>query len=161
MSAGFAALLSLASAVMVAFLSHLFSEKRTRRNDLAQVRLRAYSDYFHATFRLMATRRLGETNICVEELAALNDAKARICLSADIPVVKALTEFWLAGGTLEREEEGLAFKGLCERMRESLGNEQMGASVLNFSQTLFQLEPSSYSYRAEKSNAASAGQPEA
>lgn len=161
MSAGFATFLSIASAVIVAILSHLFSEMRNRRNDLAQVRLSAYSDYFHATFRLMATRRLGETNITVEELAALNDAKARICLSADIPVVKALTEFWMAGGTLEREQEVLSFKRLCERMRESLGNEQIGATVLDLSDTLFQLEPSSYSYRADKSNVNSAGQPEA
>lgn len=161
MSAGGAALFSLLGVVVGVVLGHIFTEKRSRRDELAKLRLTAYSDYVRATSNLAAARRLGKTDIEFVQLSALNDAKTRICLSANIPVVKALTEFWMAGGTLEREEEVLAFKRLCERMRESLGNEQIGASVLNFSDTLFQLEPSSYSYRAEKLNPNSAGQPEA
>lgn len=161
MSAWLVVLFSLLGVVVGAVLNHVFAEKRSRFDDLAQLRLTAYSDYLHATSHLAAARRLGKTEIEFAQLSALNDAKTRICLSGTIPVVKALTEFWLAGGTLEREVEILAFKRLCECMRGSLGNKQIGASVLNFSDTLFQLEPSSYSYRAEKSNSASAGQPEA
>lgn len=159
MSAEFAALISFIGVVVGAALVHIFTEKRSRRDDLAQLRLRAYSDFIHATSRLMAARRLGETEIELEQLTALNDAKARICVCAEIPVVEALSEFWLTGGTAEREEEVLAFKRLCERMRESFGNKNIGAGLLTLSDTLFRLEPSSYSYRAEKTRTAHVGQP--
>lgn len=51
-------------------------------------------------------------------------------------------EFWQCGATLETETEVLAFTRLCMRIRESLGLRH-----IEISDTLFRLEPSSYSYR--------------
>jgi len=149
MSAAFATLLSLASAVLVALIGHRLAERRARGDDLANMRLKAYGDFLQAVSRLVAARRLGKKNDELEELAALNDAKSRICVCAEAAVVEALAEFWLAGGTLERESEILAFKRLCLRMRESLGNRRNDITMLRLSETLFHLEPSPFSFRAD------------
>lgn len=148
MSATFAALLSLASAVFVAAVGHFLAEKRSRRNELAGLRLKAYSDFLQAVSRLVAMRRLGKTGNELQDLAVLNDAKARICVCAEGPVVVALTKFWLSGGTLESESEILAFKRLCTTMRVSVGNRRKEIAMLRLSDTLFRLEPSSFSFRA-------------
>ena len=147
MSAAFATVLSLFSAMIVAVIGHLLNERRNRRDDLAKFRLRAYTDFIHAASRLITARRLGEVENQREQLAALNDAKARICICADSPVVEALSQFWLSGGTLEKESEVLAFTRLCTKMRESLGNRRHDMTKFSLSDTLFHLEPSSFSFR--------------
>jgi len=143
-------ILSLLSAVVVAVISHILAERRNLRNDLAEFRLKTYSDFINAVSRLAAARRLGETQNELEQLAILNDAKARICICAEAPVVEALSIFWLAGGTLEKEDEVLSFTRLCILMRKSLGNRCHDIAGLSLSDTLFRLEPSSNSYRAGK-----------
>lgn len=115
------------------------------------MRLKAYGDFLQAASRLVAARRLGKKNDEFEELAALNDAKVRICVCADAAVVEAVADFWLAGGTLEREQEILAFKQLCVAMRVSLGNRRNDIAMLRLSDTLFRLEPSAFSFRADRS----------
>ena len=151
MSAAFATLLSLVSAVVVAFVAHRLADRRARGNELASMRLKAYGDFLQAASRLIAARRLGKKNDELEELAALNDAKARICVCAEAAVVEALADFWLAGGTLEREEEILAFKRLCVEMRESLGNRRHDVAMLRLSETLIQREPSAFPFRVDRS----------
>lgn len=146
--------ISLMSAVTVAILSHIFAMSRNRGDELAQMRLKAYTDFINSGSRLVSARRIGVTDDELEELAALNDAKARICICGDSEVVKHLIKFWNAGGTLEREREILAFSRLCLKMRESLGNKAKELSSTDISNTLFRLEPSSYSYRAAKEKAA-------
>lgn len=147
MTASLAAALSFMSALIVALTSHWLSERRKRRDELAEFRLRAYSDFINAASRLVSARRLGQIRDEQLDLAALNDAKTRICICAEIPVVEALAEFWRNGGTLEREREILAFTNLCMRIRESLGNKPHGPVDLGISDLLFRLEPSRYSYR--------------
>ncbi len=121
------------------------------------MRLKAYGDFLQAVSRLVAARRLGKKNDELEELAVLNEAKARICLCAESVVVEALADFWLAGGTLEREQEVLAFKRLCVEMRESLGNRRHDIEMLRLSDTLFRLEPSAFSFRADRSATSPSG----
>jgi len=151
MSAAFATLLSLVSAMVVALVTHRLADRRARVDELASMRLKAYGDFLQAASRLVAARRLGKKNDELDELAALNDAKARICVCAEAAVVEALADFWLAGGTLEREQEVLAFKRLCVEMRESLGNRRHDTAMLRLSDTLFRLEPSAFSFRTDKS----------
>jgi hypothetical protein len=158
MSATLAAALSLLSAVVVALIGHLLTNRRDRRNELSELRLRAYSDFINAASRLVSARRIGKTEDELGELAVLNAAKAQICICAEASVVEALTKFCCAGGTLEKESEILAFTRLCERMRESVGNRKRDIAVLNVSDMLFRLEPSSYSFRAEGLLAAKSGQ---
>jgi len=144
MSATLAAALSLVSAIVVAVLSHVFSTRRKRGEELAEFRLSAYTDFINSVSRLVSARRMGRVSDELEELAALNDAKTRICICGDQAVVEALGEFWLNGGTLEKESEILAFTRLCMRIREALGNKEKEVYTVNVSQVLFQLQPATY-----------------
>ena len=150
-----ASLLSITSALIVAILSHVFSTKRKRRDELAELRLKAYVDFINSASRLVAARRMGRTADELDELAALNDAKTRICICAEIPVVEALAEFWEHGGTLERESEILAFTRFCMRVRESLGYTRYDIHDLNISNTLFKLQPATYSFKQSNSSPSS------
>ena len=137
-----ASLISLCSAILVAILAHLFASKRKRTDELAEMRLKAYTDFINATSRLVSNRRLGKTEDNLDDLTALNDAKTRICICAEAPVVKALSEFWNAGGTLENESEILAFTRFCYYVRAGLGNKVDDITDIRISDTLFRLEPS-------------------
>ena len=158
MSTAFAALLSLFSALLVAILGHAFSVKRKRTDELEEMKLRAYCDFINAASRLVAARRMGHTQSELDELAALNDAKTRICICAEAPIVEALVEFWKHGGTLEREQEILAFTNFCRLIRESFGHKRHDTMGQDISGTLFKIEPSSYSYRVGNRSSASTEQ---
>jgi len=149
-SVAIASILSLLSAVLVAVLSHFFSSYRQRRDELAEMRLKAYTDFINAASRLVSARRSGRTEDALDDLAALNDAKTRICVCAEAKVVEALIEFWNAGGTLEGEHEVVAFTRLCRYIRESVGNKRYDLRDLPISKTLFKLEPSNFSFRMRK-----------
>lgn len=149
MSTTLASTLSLLSAVIVAVLAHLFSERRKRKDELAEMRLKAYTDFINATTRLANTRRLGEDQDELEVLLALNDAKIRVCISAEAAIVEELIKFWQEGGTLEKEREVLAFTRLCLLMRKSLGNKLNDVVSMRISDLLFKLEPSSYSFKSD------------
>ena len=140
-------LLSLLTAVLVAVLSHLFTSKRQRRNELAEIRLKAYIDFINATARLSVLRRRGAVKDDIEDLAILNGAKAVICICGHKEVIKELTEFWQQGGTLEKESELLSLKSLCFKMREGLGCDWKEIALLEISDTLFKLEPSNFSFK--------------
>ncbi|SEA83796.1 hypothetical protein SAMN05660420_03360 [Desulfuromusa kysingii] len=142
--------LSLLSAITVAVLGHFFSTRRKRTDELAEMRLKAYSDFINSISRITSARRSGRTEDELDELSALNDAKNRICICANREVVEALTEFWRAGGTLEAESEVVAFTRLCYKIRESMGNKRNDIVDLELSKTLFSLEPSTFSFRAKK-----------
>lgn len=147
MTPAIAALLSIVSALAGLVVGHLLTERRARRGELAVLRLKAYCDFLAAVSRIAAARRTGITSTALEDLAALNDAKARVCVCGDAKVVEALAEFWEAGVTLEREPGIVSFSRLCMLMRESLGLLHREIAHLRFSDILFNLEPSEYSYR--------------
>ena len=149
MTATLATLLSIITGLLGVVLGHVLAQRKSRKDELAKMRLDAYSDFIRATSHLVAARRAGRTTDKHEELSALNDAKARICVCSDAPVVEALEEFWLQGGTLEKEQEILAFTRLCRSMRASLGGERLDLNI-RLSDILFKLEPSTYSYRGSR-----------
>lgn len=86
-----------------AYVGHLLSEKKSRKDELAKLRLDAYTDFLNSTSLLFSARRSGRTQDEAAELGALNDAKTRVCICADTEVVVCLASFWLQGGTLEKE----------------------------------------------------------
>ena len=139
-------LLSISSAVVVAVIGHLLTVRRQRRDELAEMRIRAYADFLGATARLVTARRNGHTEDELEDLAMLNDAKNRILICAEKPVVEQLINFWKNGGTLESEPELLAFKRFCLAIRLSLGLEWKEMIELPLSDTIFKLKPSDYSF---------------
>ena len=144
-----AALLSLITGSLGAVFGHVLAERKSRKDELAKMRLDSYSDFLRATSYLVAARRTGCTQDELHELSALNDAKARVCICSDAAVVESLEKFWLQGGTLEKEQEILAFTCLCRAMRASLGSERLSPDI-NLSNILFKLEPSTYSYRRSR-----------
>lgn len=152
MSIAITSILSLISAITVAVFSHFFSMRKKRGDELAEMQLKAYSDFINSISRLVSARRKGRTEDELDELATLNDAKTRICICANREVVEALTEFWKVGATLEAEHEVIAFTRLCCRIRESLGNKRNDIVDLELSKTLFSLEPSTYSFRARNTS---------
>jgi hypothetical protein len=154
MTALIAAAASLVGVVVGVLLNHFFSARRTHVDAIREARNCAYSDFINAASRLVSTRRTGIVADDLSLLTALNDAKTRICLFGDISVIETLAEFWLNGGTLEHEQEILAFTRLCSRIRDSVGHPKNELYRLKISQLLFKLEPSVYSYRGERRLAA-------
>ena len=146
-----AAILSLITGLIGAVFGHVLSEKKSRNDELAKMRLDAYTDFLKTTSLLVSARRSGRIQDEIAELGALNDAKSRICVCADAGVVEALERFWLQGGTLEKEQEILAYKRLCKTMRESLGRDGLSQEI-RLSDILFRLEPSTFSYRRKTSD---------
>jgi len=140
-------ILSLLSSILAAFLTHYLTLRRKKYDELSEFRIKAYVDFINAVTKLVTARRKGNIEDEVNELAALNDAKTRICICAETKIVKELKEFWEYGGTLERECEVQAFTRLCLHIRESLGNKKYDIHNLHISNILFKLEPSSYSFR--------------
>ena len=141
------AVLSGVAALLGVALGHLLSARRARLDELAELRMAAYVDFVRSTSLLFTARRAGRTEDEIEELARLNDAKTRILLSADPSVLKSLERFWLQGGTLEKEQEIIAFRNLCDEMRVSLGKERVSLQV-DLAGVLFRVQPSTYSYKA-------------
>ncbi|MGS1079892.1 hypothetical protein [Pseudoxanthomonas beigongshangi] len=143
------AMLSGLSALSGVALGHILSAKRARQDELASMRMAAYADFVRSTSLLVTARRLGNTEDEIEELARLNDAKTRVLLSADASVLKSLERFWLQGGTLEKEQEILAFRNMCDAMRVSLGKERISLQM-DLAGVLFKLQPSTYSYKVHR-----------
>ena len=145
-SALLVAMLSGVAALLGVALGHILSAKRARLDELAAMRMAAYVDFVRSTSLLFTARRAGRTEDEIEELARLNDAKTRILLSANTTVLKSLERFWLQGGTLEKEQEIIAFRNLCDEMRVSLGKERVSLQM-DLAGVLFKVQPSTYSYR--------------
>ncbi len=139
--------ISILSSFIAAFLAHFFATNRMQKMDLSKFQLAAYTDFLGAASRLAVSRRLGETENKVNDLAILNDSKNRILICGDRLVVEALIEFWKLGATLEGERELLAFDNLLQLIRKSLGHKKHDVIDLDLTDTLFKLEPSSYSFK--------------
>lgn len=147
----FVAILSGMSALIGVALGHILSVKRARQDELATIRMSAYVDFLRSASLLFTARRAGRTIDEVEELGHLNDAKTRILLSADLSVLKSLERFWLQGGTLEKEEEILSFRSLCDEMRASIRRDRVSLKI-DLSGVLFKVQPSTYSYKKREAD---------
>jgi len=143
-------LISFICSIIAAFLAHFLATTRSKKSELLKFQVQSYSDFLAASSRLSVSRRLGSTESESVDLTALNDAKSRIITCGNAEVVKSLVHFWDMGGTLEREQEILAYKNLIQVMRLSLGHKNSDIFDLNISGALFKLEPSSFSFRAKQ-----------
>ncbi|ENG7994413.1 hypothetical protein ACI5C3_004092 [Vibrio vulnificus] len=141
-------LTSILSACIVGVITHQLTIKRKRKDELMELRLKAYTDFILATSRLVSARRTGNVEDSPSELALLNDAKTRICLFSEPDVVVALEQFWGNGATLEVEQELQSFTRFCYAIRASLGFKENDLIVheVELSRLLFKLEPSKFSF---------------
>ncbi|MDO6451962.1 hypothetical protein Q4490_00160 [Neptunomonas phycophila] len=140
--------ISLLSSVIAAFLAHYLATARMKRAELSKFQIEAYSSFTAAAARLAVARRVGDTTNENIDIAALNDAKSRIITCGHAEVVEAMIQFWILGGTLERESEILAFDRLVKVMRTKLGHKAHDILELKVSDALFKLEPATFSFRA-------------
>lgn len=151
------------TAALAAYLSHLFSRRRNREDELQRIRLQAYVDYVGASMRMALARRQKNEEAYLKELPTYNDAKARICFCAPEPVLRSMIHFHSQGIDLEEQQRVLAMKHLCLAIRLSLvprpgclralrnwlagmgvgtwKMDQEAAYHLNTAQVLFDLEP--------------------
>lgn len=143
--------ISILSSFIAAFLAHHLATSRMRLSELSKFQSSAYSDFLGASARLAVARRLSDTSNENIDLAALNDAKARIIICGDREIVEALAKFWELGGTLESESEILAFNNLIKIIRNRFGHNAHDIQDLNISNSLFKLEPRSFSFKAAQS----------
>lgn len=162
------AVASLLTATATAYLSHLFSRRRNREDDLQRIRLQAYVEYVGASMRMALARRQKNEEAYLKELPTYNDAKARICFCAPEPVLRCMIHFHSQGIDLEEEQRVLAMKQLCLAIRLSLvpragmlralrnwpatlglwkwKMDQEAAYHLDTAQVLFDLEPGKLPY---------------
>ncbi|MCE9685700.1 hypothetical protein LZP73_05650 [Shewanella sp. AS16] len=143
-------LISFISSIIAAFLAHFLATTRSKKSELLKFQIQSYSDFLAAASRVAVSRRIGSITDENVDLVALNDAKSRIITCGNVEVVEALIHFWNMGGSLEREQEILAYKNLTQLMRSSLGHKQHDMFDLKVSDALFKLEPSSFSFRSKQ-----------
>ena len=146
--------ISLICSLIAAFIAHYLATSRNKVGELLKFQIQSYSDFIGAASRLAVARRLGITDSEEAEVVALNDAKCRVITCGHREVVEALIHFWEQRATLERENELLAFKQLTQVMRTSLGHKSHDLFELSIGNTLFKLEPSTFSYRSKNTEAA-------
>ena len=164
----FVAVASLLSATVAAYLSHLFSRRRNREDELQRIRTQAYVDYVGASMRMALARRQKNEESYLKELPVYNDAKAKICFCAPEPVLRSMIYFHSQGVDLEEELRVLAMKHLCQEIRLSLvprpgklrmlrnwlaeigigkwKRDKEAAYHLDIAQVLFDLEPGKLPY---------------
>ncbi len=143
--------ISILSPFIAVILTHYFTISRMKKNDLSALKITAYTDFIQSVTKLASLRRIGNTQNDLEDLALLNDAKNRIIVCGDIPVIKELSNFWEQGATLELESGLQAYRRLTQAMRTSVGYRKFDIfkTDIDVSNLLFNIEPSRASFRAE------------
>jgi len=126
--------------VIGALLQAFFNRKNQNANNLSELQNKAYSDFLNAVSKIAIAQRQNQRNHVIEELSNLADAKSRICVYGDTPVVHHLAVFLRAGGTLQTESEILSFTKLCLQIRKSVGIQGKEIYSSDISQLLFSID---------------------
>lgn len=87
----------------------------------ADQRTSAYADFINAATAIASAQRQNRREQVQEQLQKLADARARICLFGDPPIIRLMSDFWNSGASLQTESEILAFSRLCLEIRKALG----------------------------------------
>ncbi len=138
----FASLVGLLGVATGAWLQAYLTKKNNQKSKLSELQNSAYADFLNAASSIAVAQRVGDRDRVTSELAALADAKARICIYGHSTVIHELAKFIRAGGTLQKESEILSFTRLCLRIRESAGMTNQSIPLTYISQLLFHVEVS-------------------
>lgn len=141
MNPAITALLSILGVGVGATLQWWFAKRGNEHKHFLELRYRAYSDFIEAASKLVSARRSGQSSAEVELLAKLTDAKARICIYGEEPVIKRLAEFFAAGASFETESGILSFTRFCLDIRRSVGIKDKTLLSVEMSQLLFGISP--------------------
>ena len=109
------ALLPLVGVVIGAGLHYLFSRSGERLKQLEASRSQAYVDYLRCVAQIAKARDDQKTR--GELLAALADAKTRVCMYGSIKVIRALADFEKGGSVLTAPDSIQRFLEICHEVR--------------------------------------------
>lgn len=123
-----------------AFLQAYFTQKNNSHKNLSELQNKAYADFLNSASSIAVAQRTGDRDKVNSELAKLADAKSRICVYGDSNVINRLAEFIRQGGTLQTEQEILAFTRLCITIRTAVGLDKDKVFSSDISQLLFSVD---------------------
>lgn len=125
-------LLPVIGIIVGASLQYFFSKSGERRKQLEALKTQAYVDYLRSAAQIGHLGR-SDSSKRIEIMAALADAKTRICIYGSAKVIAALASFEKAGPDLNSLNSREKFLAVCIEMRhQSLGDsEAMKAENLN------------------------------
>ena len=112
------AILPVIGVIIGASLQYYFSKSGERRKQLEGVRSQAYVDYLRSVAQIAQLSKGGDLQKRNEMLAALADAKTRICVYGAASVIKALAAFEKDGAVLNSPDSMERFLSLCREMRQ-------------------------------------------
>lgn len=122
------------------FMQARLARGNKEREHLHDLQSQAYVDFLSSVSNVAVAQRVGDRSAVSSGLAALADAKSRICVYGSPEVVRQLAVFIRAGATLQTESEILAFTRLCLAMRFAAGMKRFDVLSTDISQVLFNLE---------------------
>jgi hypothetical protein len=118
-------LLPIMGIIIGASLQYFFSKSGERRKQLETLKTQAYVDYLRSAAQIGHLGR-SDSNKRIEILAALADAKARICIYGSAKVIEALASFEKAGSDLNSLNSRQKFLAVCIEMRtQGLGESKV------------------------------------
>lgn len=123
-----------------ALIQARLARRNKEKEHLHDLQSKAYVDFLSSVSNVAVAQRVGDRVAVSSSLAALADAKSRICVYGSAEVVKQLAIFIRAGATLQTESEILAFTKLCLAMRLAAGMKRFDVLSADISQVLFSLE---------------------
>ncbi|EIV8656444.1 hypothetical protein WB851_004471 [Vibrio parahaemolyticus] len=126
--------------IVGALLQALLTRRNQKASHLTELQNKAYADFLNAASKIAVAQRRNDRKEVENELANLADAKSRICDYGDSLVVQKLATFLRAGGTLQTEQEILAFTRLCVEIRKSVGMFDKSLLSQDISQLLFSVD---------------------
>ncbi len=118
----------------------LFSRKNQKVSQLTELQNKSYADFLNAASKIAVAQRRNNRKDVERELSNLADAKSRICVYGDSVVIQKLAVFLRTGGTLQTEQEILAYTCLCVEIRKSVGMSDKFLLAQDISQLLFSID---------------------
>jgi hypothetical protein len=126
--------------VVGAILQAHFAQKNNNHKNLSELQNKAYADFLNSASSIAVAQRYGDREKVTSELSKLADAKSRICVYGSSNVINQLANFIRQGGTLQTEQEILAFTRLCITIRSSVGMRRDAVFSTDISQLLFSVD---------------------
>ena len=109
---------SITSIILGASLQYWFSRRSSGETHFRTLKTDAYVDFLSSISKVTIFQRHGDTQREREAIAAMMDAKARICIYGEKEVVSALATFWSLGAVIDTPERVDSFINIVQAMRK-------------------------------------------
>lgn len=133
-------LIGLCGVIIGAIIQAALGRRNQRSMHLSELQNKSYADFLNSISRIAVAQRKNDSKEIRDALSQLADAKSRICIYGEPTVIHNLAKFLRLGGTLQTEQEILAFTNLCLEIRRSNGILDKSISPQDISQLLFNVD---------------------